>query len=151
LKKQKFPFVPLALAEVLLFAIISITVHSTDTHFKTTPQEIYGRLQELYSSLYYIEGESLSKKQFPVASARWSHFELDPDTFCAEGKNGVWYARGTYEMSQYSPTTGNSTWEILFLPEADKPLYIRVGNNQAGNLQAACLEAGLTAPSTGTR
>ena len=143
MKTQKLPWLPLAVGQLVLFGFLVYVVEDAGPYFPTTRHEAAQRVKDLDAGLYFLQAESLAKKKFTVRSSRWSHFLLDADSTCREVDNGAWLAKGWLEVPGTVP---HDTWEVLFYPDTDTPLFIKVGDREFGNGNAAALRNNFPVP-----
>jgi hypothetical protein len=108
-----------------------------------TPELMQLRLQQHESGYYFLEAETLAKRRLMNPAARWAHYGIDSTSRCGALKNGVWFAEGRVEVPDEEGQMVPASWEVCFLPDTRSPLYVRVGNLQSGDLEAAKRAAGL--------
>jgi len=114
-----------------------------------TPEQIEQRVQGRRTVLYFHDAETMAKQFFKNPAARWSHFILDDGSLCFPVGNGVWYSQGTIDVPADSGMADTYHWMELFLPNSHTPLFIKIGDTNWGDYDAALRQAGLSDPSRG--
>jgi hypothetical protein len=135
-------FAPALFGLVALFGVICISVMVVAPK-PQTPLEMRNMLVGHLSVLHFMDAEIMAHPLFPDPDARWSHFRREAGSDCNPIGNNVWHARGSVVLPK-DDSEQTFFWEVYFVPEDRKPIYIRVGDVKFGDSSAALRLAGVS-------
>ncbi|HEX4140434.1 MAG TPA: hypothetical protein VHY09_08815 [Candidatus Methylacidiphilales bacterium] len=125
---------------ILLVILASLVYRSAPEALTPAMQDHIVRAHEM--GLRFYRGEMIAKQFLPDPALHWSHLIADPGTVSIFVGNGVWAAKGTLSGDPDKvPTPPN--WIVLYVPEQQQTLFVRVGNKATGDPQAALRRAGV--------
>ena len=92
------------------------------------------------ASMYFMEAQTMAKPFLQAPYGHWSRYTRGAWSGCQYLGHDVWRACGTIEV-QENDSPQSLYWEVYFLPDDQKPLFIRVGKATSGDYIEALKQA----------
>jgi hypothetical protein len=133
------PLEPLVFGLAVLFGIV-LTTGLLMAPEPVTFSHQRAMLWDQRASMYFMEAQVMAKPFLQAPSGHWSRYTRGSWSGCQNLGNNVWRACGTIEV-QASDSRQSLFWEVFFLPDDQKPIFIRVGKATSGDYIEALKQA----------